>query len=214
MPNPDYTNYTLTASAYTLRSRDFRFSGTDLLFAKVSYGIKTNTTVSGHISLLGSLIGSVKQKIPLGENLDLGFALSAGRALYAPTDSLVNIAGGQSMVTLGDFQNNLTAGVGIYYTHSNFELLEDKRDVFFNHVYAAVQRQLWSKIYLMAEGMYFWDYNTFVGSVVLKFIIKRDYSLCVGVMPLARDGRIAPNRSVTEAGVIPVISYRWLLSRN
>ena len=118
------------------------------------------------------------------------------------------------MITLGDHQNNLTAGVGLYYTYSNFDLLDDKRHVFFNHLYAGIQRQLWSKVYLMAEGIYFWDYNTFVGSVVLKFVIKRNWTLCVGAMPLARDGRIAPNRTVTEAGVIPVISYRWLLIRH
>lgn len=213
IPNPDFTNYTLTASSYTLNSRDFRISGTDLLFAKVSYGLKTNTTVSGHISLLGTLVGSVKQKVNLADGLDLGFSASLGRVMYAPTDSVVALAGGQSMITMGDHQNNLTAGIGIYYTHSNFDLLEDKEDVFFNHVYAAYHRQLWSKIYLVAEGMYYWDYNTFIGSVVAKFIIKRKYSICVGVMPLARDGRISPNRTVTEAGVIPVLSYRWFIDR-
>ena len=213
-PNPDFTNYTFTASAYTLRKRDFRFSNTDIIFSKVSYGLTNKTTASLNMSFAGTFIGAIKHKININDGLDLGFSVSAGQALLLPEDSVVISTGGQAILTLGDHQNNFTIGSGFYYAESNFDMVSDKRQLYLNNLFVATQQQIRPKTYLIAEGMYFWNYNSFVGSVALKFIIKTRMSLLVGLMPIYRDGRISPNRSSVEGGVIPVISFRMWLDRH
>ena len=200
IPNPDFTNYTFTASAYTLKKRDFRFSNTDIIFNKVSFGLSNKTTASLNMSFAGTFVGAIKHNINLNKGVDLAFSASAGQALYLPKDSVVNVAGLQSLITFGDLQNNFTVGAGFYYAKGNYDLVIDERELYLQNIFIATQQQLRPKTYLVAEGMYFLNYNAFTGSLALKFIIKTKMSLLVGLMPLYRDGRIAPNRSAAEGG--------------
>lgn len=214
IPNPDFTNYTFTASAYTLKKRDFRFSNTDIIFGKASYGLTDNTMASINISLIGTTVAAIKQRINLNDAIDLAFSASAGQALFLPKDSIVLITGGQSLITFGDHQNNFTVGAGFYYAKGNYDLVGEKRELFLQNIFVATQQQLKPKTYLVAEGMYFLNYNAFTGSLALKFIIKTNMSLLVGLMPLFRDGRVTPNRSAIEGGVVPVASFRLYLDRH
>ncbi|MDF1672920.1 MAG: hypothetical protein P1U41_05420 [Vicingaceae bacterium] len=214
IPNPDFTNYTFTASAYTLKKRDFRFSNTDIIFNKVSYGLSNRTTASLNTSFAGTFIGAIKHNINLNEGVDLAFSASAGQALYLPKDSIIYAAGLQSLITFGDLQNNFTVGAGFYYAKSNYGMVVEERELYLQNIFVATQQQLRPKTYLVAEGIYFLNYNAFAGSLALKFIIKTRMSLLVGLMPIYRDGRVAPNRSVAEGGVIPVASFRMYLDRH
>ena len=154
-PNPDFTNYALTASAYPLPKRDFRFSGTDIIFAKASYGLTNETTVSVNLSLIGTFIGAIKHNINIREGFDLAFSGSFGQALFIPEDTLAiigggdtvtQIGGGQVIATLGDHQNNLTGGIGVYYAKSNYEIIAGEEELFLNNVFIAGQKQLRNKI--------------------------------------------------------------------
>jgi hypothetical protein len=219
LPNPDFTNYTFTASAYTLHKRDFRFSNTDIFFLKGSYGLSNKTMVSLNLSALGTFIGSVKHKININDGMDLGLTASMGQALMIPGDSLaedsiINSVGGQAVISLGDHQNNISGGYGFYYAESNYDMIDGDRSLYLNNFFVAVQKQISPKTYLMAEGMYFLNYNSFVGSIAFKFIIKTRWSLVAGLMPVFRNGRIGPNRTSFEGGVIPVIALRLYLDRH
>lgn len=214
IPNPDFTNYTFTASAYTLKKRDFRFTNTDIVFTKVSYGLTNNTMVSGNMSFAGTFVGAIKHKVNLNEGIDLAFSASIGQALYLPEDSFVMVTGGQSILTFGDYQNNFSIGAGFYYAKANYILVNDKDDLYLNNIFIGVQRQIRPKTYLLGEAMYFWNYNSFIGSLAMKFIIKTKFSLIVGLMPLWRDAQISPNRNSVEGGVLPVIAFRMWLNRN
>ena len=213
IPNPDFTNYLLTSSAYTLKSRDMRISGTDIIFAKGSYGLTNNTMASISISLVGTLISSIKHQIHINENLKLGVSGSIGQLLSIPEDSMVFFAGGQSMITLGDIQNNITFGTGFYYAKGTFDLLNEKREFFLSNAYIATQKQVGRRVYIIAEGIYFWNYNVFSGAAGVKIIIKEHMALGFGVMPIGwRDPTI--NRTNIEASAIPIISFRMLLDRH
>jgi len=214
IPNPDFTNYTFTASAYTLKKRDFRFSGTDIIFLKGSYGLTNKTTVSLNTSFIGTFVGAIKHNININDGVDLAFSASGGQVWYLPEDSFVNIIGGQALLTLGDYQNNFTVGAGFYYANGNYDLVNDKRELYLQNIFVATQRQLKPKTYLIAEGIYFLNYNAFAGSIALKFIIKTKMALLAGLMPLYRDGRVTPNRSRTEGGIAPVVSFRLYLDRH
>lgn len=214
IPNPDFTNYTFTASAYTLKKRDMRFSNTDIIFNKFSYGISDKTTGSLNISFAGTFTAAIKHNINLNDGIDLAFSASAGQALFLPTDSVVYITGGQSLITFGNHQNNFTAGVGFYYAKGNYDLVVEERELYLQNIFVATQQQLRPKTYLVVEGIYFLNYNAFAGSLALKFIIKSNMSLLVGLMPLYRDGRVAPGRSAVEGGVAPVASFRLYLDRH
>ncbi len=213
IPNPDFTNYLLTSSAYTLKSRDIRISGTDIIFAKGSYGLTNNTMASISISLVGTLIGSIKQQIHINDDLKMAGSASIGQLLSIPGDSMIFFSGAQAMITLGDIQNNITLGSGIYYAKSTFDLINEERELFLNNVYISTQKQISQRVYLIAEGIYFWDYNVFSGAGGIKIIIKQHMSLGFGIMPLAwRDPSI--NKSNIEASAIPIISFRMLLDRH
>ncbi len=211
LSNPDYTNYTVSASAFTLKKYDTQLLGTDIIFAKASYGIGEKTMGSLNISLIGTFIASVKHQFTFTDDFNFALSASAGNAFYINKDSIGRCAGGQGVFTLGDKQNNFSAGIGLYFCKSTFDVVDQTDRLYFHNVFVATQRQLRRKTYLVAEGMYLWNYNTFLGSVVVKFIIKEKMSLHLGLMPLYRNGRIRSNQTKVEGGLVPVISYRWLL---
>lgn len=213
IPNPDYTNYLLNSSAYTLKKRDIRISGTDIIYAKGSYGLTDNTMVSVSISLIGTLIGSIKQQININEDVKMGASISVGQLLSVPEDSMIFFAGGQAMFTLGNIQNNITVGTGIYYAKGTFDLINEEREFFLNNVYVATQKQISRRVYLMAEGIYFWNYNVFSGAAGFKVTIKKRMSLSFGVMPIVWKNPTI-NNSYVEGNLMPILSFRILLDRH
>ncbi|MCB0402304.1 MAG: hypothetical protein KDD41_09495 [Flavobacteriales bacterium] len=210
-PNPDFTNYSFSAAAFTLDKGDAQLLGTDILFSKISYGINDRSMISMNASLFGTFTVSFKQRIPVNEEFNLAFSACAGNFLFIDKDSIIRLFGGQSLATFGNHQNNVTFGIGLYFGKSSFEVVDQTKNLFFHHVFVATQRQIRPKTYLVAEGMYYWNYNTFMGSFAMKFVIKSRMSLHVGIMPLYRNGRISRNQTRQERGAVPIISYRWLL---
>jgi len=203
LDNPDFTNYLLSSSSFTLKKRDIRVSNTDILFAKGSYGITNNTTVSLSMSLIGGFVASIKQQINLSDELKMGVSASVGQIVSIPTDSIIFFTGGQTMVTLGDFQNNITFGLGFYYAKSSFKIVNNEKEFFLSNIYVATQKQLGRRVYLIAEGIYFNNYNVLSGALGVKITIKESMTLGFGVMPLAWiDPSI--NSSNIEANAIPL----------
>jgi hypothetical protein len=209
LPNPDFTNYFINSSALTLNKGSIRLSNSYILYTKGSYGLTDNSTVSASLSLVGTYIGSFKQQISLTDELTLGFSGSIGQLAALPTDSTVYFAGAQSMVTLGDIQNNITFGISYYYAKSTFDLLAEERSLFLSNFYIAGQKQIGKRVYLIAEGMFLGSYNLLSGSIGTKIIIKRNMTLGIGVIPIAqRQQGIRSSR--LEAGGLPYISFRML----
>ncbi len=211
-PNPDYTSYFISPTAFTLTKRDFRLASNDLVFFKVTYGLTSNSNVSLNTSLFGTIIGSVKHSIALQENQQLSFSASFGDFTASLKDTNILFGGGDANFTLGDHQNNVTFGTGFHAVKSNIDLIQDKRQVFVHTLNFGVQRQIGQKTYLMVDGYYFTNFSILTGAAGLKFVIKTRYALNVGVMPILwktiRSTRydIKPNR-------IPVVSFRMLIER-
>ncbi len=220
--NPDYTSYFLNATAYTLKKKKIRLSGTDIFFVKGSYGLTDNTMVSVNLSVMGTATASLKQQINLSENLKLGVSGTGGLILYFPGDSLNNrndtavyLVGGQAMVTLGDKQDNITAGTGFYYVKSPFDINGNGKDdqVFLNSVYIGFQKQLKKRLYFMAEGMYFINYQVFTGAIGIKLVMADRMALNFGLMPFGWKDP-GNNRTDVLPVAIPLISFRLLLGKN
>lgn len=211
--NPDFTNYLLTSSSFTLRKKTIRISNTDVFYSKISYGITDNTTASLSVSFVGTFIASIKQQIHLTDYLKMGFSGSVGQLLAVPTDSVVFFTGGQTMITLGNQQNNITFGLGFYYAKSSFKTINEVTELYLSNVYVSTQKQLSRRVYLVAEGMYFGNYNVLSGALGVKVTIKEHMTIGGGLMPLAWiDPSI--NKSDVEAGAIPIITFRMLLGKN
>ena len=208
----DFTNYTVNASAFTIDKGNNQLLGTDLIYGKASFGFSDKTMGSINLSLIGTFIASVKHRFNISQDLNFAVSACGGNGFYLNRDSIVRFAGGQAIFTIGDKQTNLTIGAGLYFGKSTFELVNQTDKLYFHNVFVATQRQLKRRTYLVAEGMYLWNYNTFLGSVAIKFLIKKRMSLHLGLMPMYRNGRIRQNQTRTEGGIIPVVSYRWLFS--
>ena len=207
--NPDYTNYLLNSSALTLKKGTARLSNAFIIYTKCSYGITNNSTISASLSLVGTFIGSFKQQISLTKELKLGLSGSIGQLASLPTDSTVYFTGIQSMVTLGDIQNNITFGISYYYAKSSFDLVAEDRELFLSNFYIAGQKQIGRRVYLIAEGMYLESYKVFSGSIGTKITIKRKMTLGLGIIPIAqRQYGISSSR--IETGILPYISFRIL----
>lgn len=219
IPNPDYTSYFLNSTSYTLKKKTIRLSGTDIIFVKGSYGLTNNTTVSVNISLFGTLSGSVKQQIHLTDDLKLGISVSGGQILSTLNnsnnqyDTSIYFGGGQAMVTLGNKQDNITIGSGIYYIKSTIDLYNGNKELVTHNVYVGAQKQFGRKWYFMIEGMYFINYQIFTGAIGVKLIIGDRISLNCGLMPFAWNNP-GTNQIIVEPIVIPLISFRMLLGRN
>lgn len=213
LENPDYTNYLLSSSSHTLRKRDIRISNTDIFFAKGSYGLTDNTTASLSISLIGTLTASIKQQINLADDLNMGFSATIGQIASLPTDSIIFFIGGQTMITLGDKQDNITAGIGFYYAKSSFKVVNDEKEFLLSNIYVATQKQLGRRVYIIAEAIYFNNYNILSGALGVKITIKETMTLGFGVMPIAWiDPSI--NTSNIEANTLPLVTFRMLLDRH
>jgi len=76
--NPDYTNYFLTPTAFSLPRRDIRASGTDIIFAKGSYGLTNKTVVSANISMFGMITGAIKSQLEINEDISIAATASFG----------------------------------------------------------------------------------------------------------------------------------------
>lgn len=213
LENPDYTNYLLSSSSHTLKKRDMRIANSDIIFSKGSYGLTDNTTASLSASLIGGLTASIKQKINLADDVNLGFSGTIGRIANLPTDSFIFFTGGQTMITLGDIQNNITFGIGFYYAKSSFPLINEEKEFLLSNFYIATQKQIGRRVYIIAEGIYFNNYNTISGALGTKITIKDKMTLGVGIMPLIWiDPNI--NNSNIEANALPLLSFSMLLDRN
>ena len=219
--NPDYTSYFLNSTAYTLEKNQIRLSGTDVIFVKGSYGLTDNTMTSINISILGTATASLKQQIHINESLKLGASASGGILLFSPSnpnihsdrDTNIYLGGGQVMVTLGDKQDNLTIGTGLYYIKSTFDLSGNgDYSLLMNNIYIGFQKQISKKIYVMAEGMNYLNYHIFTGAIGIKAVIGDRIALNFGFMPL---GFNDPSTNRTEIPIaIPLISFRMLLGRH
>ncbi len=217
--NPDYTSYFLNATSYTLDKKKIRLSGTDVIFIKGSYGISDNLMASVNISLLGTFTGSLKQQIKLTDQIKVAISVSGGRLFFedydfSRIDSITYMGGGQAMLTLGDRQNNITVGTGLYYIKSTYDFWGNGEDNFLlNNVYLGLQKQIGKKFYLMAEATYFLDLQVFTGAIGIKAVIGDRVSLNAGVMPFGYNDP-SLNKIIVEQIPIPLLSFRYLLGKN
>ncbi|MGB0886569.1 MAG: hypothetical protein ACPGSL_00490 [Vicingaceae bacterium] len=220
IPNPDNTSYFLNSTANTLKKKQIRLSGTDAVFMKGSYGITNNTMASVNISLFGTATAAIKQQINISNNVKLGASVSGGVILFQPSDpnhysdrdTNIYIGGGQAMCTLGDQQDNLTVGVGMYYLKGTFDITgSGDKELFLNNIYVGFQKQISNKLYFMAEGMYFINYQIFTGAFGVKLVVGDRIALNFGLMPLGFNNPSSNNTEIPVA--LPLISFRILLGK-
>ena len=214
MDDPDFTNYFFTASAYTLKSRDIRISNTDILFTKGSYGLTNNTMASINFSFFGTITGSIKQKIDINDDLKIAFSVGGGSLATVGSDSVMFIGGGQSMVTYGNHNDNITFGIGYYHVKSTFEFNNSDTDLPLYKIYAGIQKQVGRRVFLLADIIYLADFNLITGGAGVKVIIKDYMSLLIGVMPITQEYAYLNSTNIRESIVLPVLSYRIWLDRH
>lgn len=210
--NTDYTSYFSTPTAFTLTKRDFRIASNNILFAKGSYGLTNKTTASVTVSAFGSLVASIKQNLKQNETVAISISSTFGDLSLAVRDTSFLFTGINGQATIGDKQNNLTIGTGIYYLNSNVEFINEEHEFLFHYINAGIQSQLSNNMYLMVDGMYFTNYNVFMGTAGLKFLLKTKYSFNVGLMPIIWDN-IRTTRHDFTSGVLPFFSARMLIER-
>lgn len=210
--NPDYTSYFISPTAFTITKRDFRFASNDILFLKGTYGLTSNTNVSLTSSLFGSIFGSVKHSFNLQNEKTLSLSASAGNFTAFLKDTNIVLTGTDAVFTIGDHQNNVSIGTGFYFIKSNIDIVYDKREFFIHAITFGIQNQISKKVYLMADGYYFTNYNFFTAAAGLKFVIKTRYCLNTGIMPFVRDD-IRTTRHDIKSVFLPVISFKMLIER-
>jgi hypothetical protein len=213
VPNPDFTNYFLTSTAYTLKKKNFRLSGTDILFIKASYGISNNAMASVNVSLFGTVAGTIKQQINVSEDIKFGVTVSGGRLFYIPLDTSIYYGGGQALASLGDTQDNITIGTGFYYIRSTFDIINEEKELFIHTMFIGAQKQISRKMYIMGEVIYFSNYKVITGAIGVKVVVGDRISLNFGIMPLAWN-EPGSNQFMVLPGAIPLISFRMLLGKD
>ena len=214
MEDPDFTSYFLTASSFTLKSRDIRISNTDILFTKGSYGLTNNTMASVNFSFFGTITGSIKHKIDLDDDLKLAFSLGGGSLSSISSDSVMYVGGGQTMLTYGDHNDNITFGLGYYHVKSTFDFNNGNSNLPLYKVYAGLQKQIGRRVFILADVIYFADFNLITGGVGVKIIIKDYMTLLIGVMPITQEYQYLNSRQIRESIILPILSYRIFLDRH
>lgn len=212
--NPDYTNHLLTPTSFTLKKREIRLTSTDIIFVKASYGLTNSTTVSINTSMFGMLIPSIKYSIVVNNQMTIAAALSAGQLLAISEDSIIGFAGGSLMGTLGNIQNNFTAGVGFYYAKSSYDFVNNEREMPFLHFFIGGHRQVSQRMFISFDVMYFPLYQVYTGSAGIKITLKENMSLGIGVMPIAWNDVSTNNGVEFQPILIPLLSFKMLLNKS
>ncbi|MBW6484373.1 MAG: hypothetical protein K0B10_15125 [Vicingaceae bacterium] len=212
--NPDYTNYFLMPTAFTLKKKEIRLASTDLIFAKGSYGLSDRTTVSVNISALTMLTLGLKHSIKVSEDITIAGSISGGQLLYISPDTMSFIGGANLLVSFGDIQNNFSAGVGLFYMYSNFDFIDEDREITFFHFFIGAQRQISKRLYLVIDGIYFPTYQVYTGGVGIKLTLGKKISLGFGFMPIAWNDVTTNSGVKLQPVTIPLISFKILLNKN
>ncbi|PKP47763.1 MAG: hypothetical protein CVT95_05260 [Bacteroidetes bacterium HGW-Bacteroidetes-12] len=211
--NPDYTSYFLMPTAFTLKKKEIRLASTDLVFAKGSYGLSDRTTVSINLSAFTMLTLGLKHSIKVSEDITIAGTISGGQLLNINPDTLSFIGGANLLISFGDIQNNFSAGVGLYYMYSNFDFIDEDREITFFHFFIGAQRQISKKLYLVIDGIYFPTYQVYTGGIGVKLTLGKKISLGLGIMPIAWND-VSTNRGVELQPVaIPLLSFKMLLNK-
>jgi len=209
--NPDYTNYFLTATAFTLKKKDIRLSGTNAFFMKGSYGLTDNLMASVNFSFLGSITASLKYQVNLTEDLKLGFSGGGGLLTITSPDSMMFIGGGQTMITYGSHSNNITLGVGYYHVKSTYSIDGATDELPLYKVYAGIEKQIGRKLFLLADIIYFPDHNLITGGIGGKILFSDFMSFVVGVTPITQEHQYVNNTQIRQSYVLPFVSFRMIL---
>lgn len=213
LPNPDYTNYFLMPTAFTLKKNEIRLASTDILFGKASFGLTDRTMLSVNISLFTMATVSIKHSKKISEDITLAGTVSGGQLFQLNEDTLALIGGASMLASFGDIQNNITAGIGLFYLKSNFDFVNDNRDLTLFHFFVGLQRQISRRVYFSFDGMFFPRYQLYTGSVGVKITIKENMSLGLGFMPIAWND-VSTNGGVEVQPVaIPIVAYKILFNR-
>lgn len=213
IPNPDYTNYFLMPTAFTLKKNEIRLSATDILFGKASFGLSDKTTVSVNVSLFTMFTLALKYSKKIAEDITLAGTISGGQLFQLSKDTLALIGGASLLASFGDAQNNVTAGVGLFFMKSNFDFVNENRNLTFFHFFVGLQRQISRRIYFSLDGIYFPTYQLYTGSVGVKITIKENMSLGVGIMPIAWNDVSTSGGVEIQPVVLPHVSYKILINR-
>ena len=212
VPNPDYTSYFLSPTAFTLPKRKIRLANNSLFFIKGTYGLTNTTNVSVTTTLFGSMIGSIKQSINLDDEKTLSFSASFGDFTASLKDTNILFTGADANFTFGNHQNNITIGTGVYFFSSNIELVNYKKQFFAHAITFGLQNQISRKMYIMIDGYYFTNYSVLTAAAGLKFVIGKRFTLNAGIMPILwNDTR--SSRYDIKPFLMPVVSFRTLLGR-
>lgn len=211
--NPDYTNYFLMPTAFTLKKKEIRLATTDILFIKGSYGLSDRTTVSVNFSAFTMFTLALKHSINISEDITIAGSISGGQLLYLNPDTLAYLGGVNALVSFGDIQNNFSAGIGIFYLYSNFDLIDEDREITFFHFFIGAQRQISKKLYLVVDALYFPVYQIYTGGIGVKMTIRRKISLGFGFMPMAWNDVTTNNGVEIQPVAIPIISFKLLLNK-
>ena len=211
LPNPDFMAYNTTPTAFTLSSGDIRLASNDLIFFKASYGLSSKTTISANASMFSSFIGSVRQQLKATDNFTVAVSASLGDLYAGSRDTTILFTGANFEATIGDHQNNLSFGMGFHYINSDqIELFNDQHEFYFHTLNVGFQNQISRVIYVVLDALYFTNYSILTGGASLKFVIKRKYSINVGVMPVTWND-IRSSRWDVRAGILPFFAARMFI---
>lgn len=212
IPNPDYTSYFLSPTAFTITKRDFRLASNDIIFFKATYGLTDKTNISLNTTLFGSVIGSLKHSIDIDENQTLSFSASFGDFTASIKDTNILFTGADACFTFGDHQNNISVGTGFYYIKSSIDIFYDRKEFYAHVISFGLQNQIAKKTYIMVDGYYFTNYSILTAAAGFKFVIRTRYTLNAGIMPVLWND-IRSSRYNVKPTMIPVISFRMLIER-
>ncbi len=104
--------------------------------------------------------------------------------------------------------------VGYYHVKSTFDFNNGDTELPLYKIYAGIQKQIGRRIFLLADIMYFADFNLITGGIGGKIIIKDYMTLLVGLMPITQEYAYLNNTNIRESIVLPVVSYRIWLDRH
>jgi hypothetical protein len=128
--NPNSTRYLFAPSAFQLKKGEGYYQNIYGAGNAVNYGITDNITIGG--GLMGPFAAYINLKagVKLGEYVSLAGGAIVGNALFPVNGNSTGVGLGFGVVTIGNYDHNITVGSGYGFLNENGKVIQQKKPMY------------------------------------------------------------------------------------
>ncbi|MCE3279224.1 MAG: hypothetical protein K0S44_1415 [Bacteroidetes bacterium] len=128
--NPNSTRYLFAPSAFQLKKGEGYYQNIYGAGNAVNYGITDNITIGGGLMGPFAAYMNIKAGVKLGEYVNIAGGAIVGNALFPINGNSTGVGLGFGVVTIGNYDHNITFGSGYGFLNENGKVVQQKKPMY------------------------------------------------------------------------------------